>query len=506
MRRLPRVLPAVLALALVIPMLGCAAGEPEADEVPTVIGAWEYSTTSAAVRAEILKAEYRWEMRDQQGAHDHAKAAIALDPLYGYAYLLAAVTAPGFEDLRANLRRAIENSAGASPAERLLIESAQKSFDGDAEGELEAIRALVALDESNPRGHYVLGWMLYSRNRDLEARDAFRRAIELAPDFAAAHASLGYNYVIEQPVDFAAAEPHVQRALELVPEEPYAHDMLGDLRRAEGRLAEAREAYTRQAELDTTKALPYSQRGHVYTFMGDYAAARSDFARARDKGVGNEPAVWARYLAYTHVYQGQPEVALDSIQSSLAQFEGWNLSSIEGQRIAALQDIVVLALELDRLDLARTALAERSQIMRARAEQTGTAEFRAGTESTIAFWEGYLAARAGEHRTALAKADEAIRLVASQRDPRRNEYAHAVMGVVAQREGRHAEAVAHFEQSDHDNPWVEYELALALEGAGRTDEAMALFRRIADFRFNNLVVALVKPLAQARVAQVAQAN
>ena len=500
MRR--RSVPVLLGLTLLVPPLlaGCAAGEPEADQVPEVIGAFPYSTTSAEVRAEILRAEHRFDMFDNQGAYRHAQKAIALDPLYGYAYYLAAVAAPGPEDYRANLRRAIENSGGASEEERLLIEAEQKKFDGDAEGQRQALEALVALDPENPRAHAVMGFYLYGQNRDIDSRASFRRALELAPDFAAAHLALAQSLVQEAPNDFEAAETHVARLQELVPHEPSSQDALGDLRRAQGRLAEARDAYTRQAELDTAKALPFGQRGHVNTFLGDYQAARADYARARDKGTRNEPAFYARYIAYTHVFAGEPDVALDSLRSALPQLEAWNVSSLTDQRIATVSDIQFLAMEMGRFDVAREALAQGIPLRRQQAEETGSAEFTARMEHNIALWEGYLAFYEGDDATALARADEAVRLVAGQSDPRRNEYAHTLMGLVALRQGRTAEAVRHLEQGNLDDPWTEYQYALALEAAGRAEEAMERFRSIADFRFNNLSVALVQPAAQRKVA------
>lgn len=505
MRRLfPRSL-AVLLLAVPL-FVGCAAGEPEAEDVPTVIGAPQYSTTSAQARAAILRAEDRFDLGDNRGAYRHALDAISIDPLWGYAYLLANWTAPTFEDRRAHLRRAIENSSGASDEERLLIEATQRDFDGDREGALTTLRQLIALDESNPRGHLNYGWAMFERNRDEEARAAFRRAIELAPDFASAHWSLAFNLVTEAPTDFAAAEPHVQRLLELKPSEPGSYDMLGDLRRGQGRLAEARDAYTRQAELDTTRALPYGQRGHTNTFLGDYAAARSDFARARDKGEDNEPSFYTRYLAYTYVFEGRSDVAMDSLQSLLANIDGMQLASRDDERANTLIDVIVLAGHRGDAATARAAGDQVWPIWRARAEATGTPEARAQTESDVAFWQGWIEFVAGNDAAALEKAREAMRLVADLRDPRKNESAHAIMGWVALRQGRADEAVAHFEQSNMDQPYVEYHYAKALEAAGRMEDAMRVYREVADFRFNSLTVAIVKPLAQARIAQAGAAR
>ena len=500
MRRFPRV-SAALALGLLPVVSGCAAGEPEAAEVPDVIDAFEYSTTSAQARAEVLRAEDRWDNDATRAAYAHAQAAIALDPMWGYAYLLASQTAPGFEDGRAHLRRAIENSGGATPAERLLIEAAQRGFDGDADGELESIDALVALDETNARAHVVRGWAYVGRDRDAEARTEFRRAIELEPDMEVGYWALVFNLITEQPVDFAGAEAPMARLLELEGDEAGVHDLYGDLLRARGDLAEARDEYTRSFELDSTRAVALQQRGHVNTFLGDYESARADYAAARDAGVDNEPASFARYLAYTHIYAGEHRIALDSLQSIMGQLEGWGVASVQGQSIATLQEIIPLASWIGDMDAARAALARVTPIMRARAAETGTPEFAAQTDGNIAFWSGFVAAHAGEYDAALEFARQAMTAVENQRNPRRNEGAHGLMGFVALRQGDYAEAVSHFEQSSRDNHWIRYQHALALEGAGRNAEALDIFRTLAEVRFNNLGVALVKGPSAQKVAE-----
>ncbi len=72
--------------------------------------------------------------------------------------------------------------------------------------------------------------------------------MDLGPNWGLAHLTYGTNYVTE-PRDLARAEEHILLGQKLWPDKAVTYDLLGDLRRAQGRLEEAAAAYTRQIEL-----------------------------------------------------------------------------------------------------------------------------------------------------------------------------------------------------------------------------------------------------------------
>lgn len=506
MRRFHRALPVALAFAFVPLLGGCAAGEPVDGELPDVPGMFQLSSSSAAVQAEIVRAHHALNMSRQADAYDHAQTAIELDPLYGYAYLVAAWAAPSFSDFRSHLRRAIENSATTNDPERALIEATQKGFDADPEGALEIEERLLASDESNPLFHLLVARRLAGLNRTEEARAAARRALELAPDYGGALTWLGVNLTTRQPTDYGEAERLLRRAIELLPDEPFPHDYLADLHRVQGRLAEAVEGYTRAMEMDTSRASSFlGQRGHSYSFMGDYPAARRDYQSAAEKSVTDEegggPNWWTRQAGYTYIYEGDIEAALAELDRALAIAEASTGARAADDRIVTLWEIFLLNGHARRVAAAEEAVRRLEPLARARAAEVGTEEFSKLVERNIANAEGWLALWRGDYAETRARAREAMRIVAEMPDPRRYETAHELMGHADLAEQRYAQAVGHFEQANPNDLYVLYYHALALEGAGRTDEARALFQRVADYRFSNLTTALVKPLAQQRLAQ-----
>ncbi len=89
-------------------------------------------------------------------------------------------------------------------------------------------------------------------------------------------------------------------------------------------------------------------------------------------------------------------------------------------------------------------------------------------------------------------------IVEPSTDPEKNEPAHALLGYTHLWQGNYDEAVTHFEQANPNNIYVNYHHALALEGAGRQEEAEQLFQKVANWNFNSASLALVRADAIAK--------
>ncbi|MEV4616166.1 tetratricopeptide repeat protein [Kitasatospora sp. NPDC049258] len=132
-----------------------------------------------------------------------------------------------------------------------------------------------------------LGEALRRLGRDREALVHLDRALEAGPDNAFA---LGTKGQVLRASDKVEAERHLRRALELDSTLNWAHTELGELLRAEGRLAEALESYTAATDLAPQDAWAWGCRGATeYTLTRDDEAAAS-LARAIDL---NDTYAWA---------------------------------------------------------------------------------------------------------------------------------------------------------------------------------------------------------------------
>lgn len=501
MKRASRTLVAIAPLLLLV---GCQQEEAGRMEIAAmaadVVMKMPVTTASDEAMQEFMHGQRAFDVERTLDANEHFKKAVELDPDFCLAYLNVAWTAPSLDEYRTNLQMAAEHSEGASEAERLLVEYTQKAFDRDREGQTQVAQRLVEVEPSSPRAWLTLAEIQATLNQTSEARASLTRALELAPEFVPAHIALVNSYLFVEPKDYSAAEEHAQRVVQAEPEEMVSYDYLGDVYRAQNELEQARDAYTRAAELDPESGLPLQQRGHVNAFLGDYDAARADYDAAIALGKENEKASYGQYRAMVSVYAGEPEAAIGEFMELARAIDGMDIPNALGQKITALTNAAVIALEHRLFPELDAALEQRTALMMERMEEVGTDEFRRGQLGNIALVDGWAAAFKGDYATALAKVEEYRGLVEPDRNPRKDEGAQYLLGMVEQLQGNHQEALAHFEQLPPVDPYLNYQRAVALEALGETERAMEIYEELARYNFSDVNYALVRADAIAKVS------
>ena len=212
-----------------------------------------------------------------------------------------------------------------------MIQMVRQDMDGNIEGALASAQALTEEAPESPYAWAMLAEVQSDLNQHAEARQSMARAIEIAPSMVGPHIALANSYMFDTPKDLAQAETHIRRAIDLAPDETLPHDLLGDLYRNQGRFEEARDAYTEAlAHASDDDGEPYSQRGHVSSFLGDFDAARADFARAMDADPNNAP--YAMYHALVSVYAGEPEAAIEEMKAYAGKIDEMDMDNPLGAK------------------------------------------------------------------------------------------------------------------------------------------------------------------------------
>jgi Flp pilus assembly protein TadD len=132
--------------------------------------------------------------------------------------------------------------------------------------------------------------VLVQSGRPEEAVDAFREALAREPDFAEAHANLGWTLLGERRLD--EAERHLEEAARLSPDDARVLRNLGKLREAQGDLSRAAACYRRALEADPDAAGAHNDLGVLLAHIGDRPQALDELRHAVRLEPGN-----AAYLA-----------------------------------------------------------------------------------------------------------------------------------------------------------------------------------------------------------------
>ena len=165
---------------------------------------------------------------------------------------------------------------------------------------IEAGQRVIELNPSPPASIYLgLGAAMARQGQFMEAADMARAALELEPESAIAHSTLGQASAAAE--DWDAAESSFRRAVELDPNTARAHAGLADIYFARDEYEAAVQAATAALGLNDQLTAAYGIRGLANNALGNQAEAYGDLAMAITVNA-NDPAA---NLAFAQVYEAQ---------------------------------------------------------------------------------------------------------------------------------------------------------------------------------------------------------
>jgi tetratricopeptide (TPR) repeat protein len=489
-----RLAAAIPVLAIMVALGACAKPQSVTSQGSVAAQDIRVTTASDEARSHYLAGERLLDVGRPQEANAHFRKAVELDSTFAYGYLGIAQSAASTQEFKANLDAAARHIEGKSEGEKLLLEINRTFLTNNAEQTLELAQKLTQTHPNSPRAWLVLGNAQQALNQHAAARESYQRALALDRNMYAARTALAFSYYTFEPRDLGQAKQHADLAVASAPEEAKSHEFLGDTYRAMNQLEQARDAYAMAVQKDSTLGVARLKMGHINSFLGNYADARTSYDAAVASAKEANKVTFANFRAFTHVHAGDARAALNE----LAQVERSAVRSgipehqVGGARIFTLTNAAIIALHTGMTREAELIINQLKSVVRADAARVGDAAYTRQQEAQLLAWESQLAARKGDFAAATSKAEEHKKLVEGDRNPRRLETYHSLLGLVELRKGNHAAAVEHYRQANLTDPYTRYHLALALEGAGQAEEAKRIFAEVGAYNFNSVGFALVR--------------
>ena len=192
---------------------------------------------------------------------------------------------------------------------------------GNRDKAIEAFRHAVEADATSAAAYAGLADAFLSKDGltpDVQwvrqATEAAARALELNPDLALGHASMGAAQLRAKQPD--EARKSIDRALDLDPRNVAALLSLGDYYRAKSDLAQAEAAYRRAVAVDGNNWVTHSALGQSFYMQAKYHAAASSWEEADRKAPDNVLVLRNVGAAYHMI--GRRDEAASALQRALA--------------------------------------------------------------------------------------------------------------------------------------------------------------------------------------------
>ena len=421
-------------------------------------------------------------------------------PEFVGSWIMLGNTALSGEQFVKATRRAEQLAASGTEGEQLWAAINMSFVTNDTVEGLRLGKKLVDTYPNAPRAWILYSGLLGGESRHGEARVAAEKAIKLAPDQAVSHNNLAFSYLYNDPKDFTKAEEHFRHGIEIDPDEDNYWVNLGDVHRAMGDLDAARSDYSRALELDAENSVAAVKRGHVNSFLGNYDEARADYDTGVAAGQEGSKSTLANYRAFVNLHAGDHQAAVDELKLELDRIDTLEMPGDQevGARIFLLTNIADICFNYSLLDEAADAVEKLSAALAEAGTNSGDEDYARQQAATAVFWQGKLAARQGDYAAARAHAEEFAALLANDDNTRKLEPYHELLGLVALQQDDYDLAIEHYRQAnlstspgagDVKNTFM---LAMALRGAGQSQEADKLLRDVANWNFNSAWFAMLR--------------
>lgn len=449
------------------------------------------TTSSNEAKSSFSQGMQFIDLGEGKKAREAFQKALQQDPKLAIAYIYIASLAPTPQEFASNLSKAKENLANASEWEKLFYDYTESFLTNDLDKRLKTAQTMVAKFPDMARSHELLG-ETYAASKDYaRARQNYEKAIAVEPSWPGGYSALAISYLFENPRDFKMAEKNAAKLTQLAPNSAGAQILLGDTYRAQNELQKARDAYAKAVQLDPDSPEALYKRGHAYTFLGDYEKARADYQQAGSLDV--VPTFALESIAYTYLYQGEPAKALQVLMDEADKInQQVDASKATAAKFELLTSAAMIAFHMNDGQKLQSIVDKMEPLSDEIGNSMGAEEARINQKSTMLLWKGIEKTMNKDFMNAMAKAEEMKTTLEPIQNPRKLEDYEALMGYINYQQKKYKDAITHFEKSDMLNMYNKYWLAKAYEAAGKKEKAMAIYKEIANYNFNNIGYALIR--------------
>jgi tetratricopeptide (TPR) repeat protein len=491
-------LTALFSLVILVSLSGCQSGGQEnVDQDASVSKDIPVTTNSKEAETAFRKGLDVWDLGNSQDAHKHFKDAMEKDPELAMAILFEGITSGSSEGFGKGLVMAKSKLEGASDFEKQMVDYVETFANGDAVAQLAIAKKMAAEYPDIARCRLNLGNSFWGRNKIEMSRASFKKATEINPDWAPGYDALANSYLFAEPKDLTKAESYAVKLVEMVENNPSAHITLGDCYRGQNKLEKARDAYANAIKVGANDFQPYYKKGHANTFLGNFEEARSDFQKGREYDENKDVS----FEAYTYLYAGETDKALDWMEGQLAQVESLGISAerLTDGKLDMINQCAWMAFHQGKTDKLAALKELMIPLSKEEAEGVGTDAAMIDHEASMLFWDALISAANGNSDVAMASLEKMKSTLDPINDSRKLEGYHFASGYNLLQNKDYDGAINQLEQANPDWVYNQYLLAKANEMAGNEEQANELYLKISQNNFNSVHNANIRNEVRAKV-------
>jgi len=460
----------LLFLFLVIP--GCAQKET-IDKIPV-------TSSSAEAKEEFYKGRDLFDKLRAQNSLQYFDEAIEKDKDFALAYYYSALASPTAKKFFEQIDNAVAHSDKVSEGEKLVILAAQAAAYGSPAKQKEYLTRLVELYPNDERAHTLLGTFYFGQQQYDDAVMQLKKATETAPDYSAPYNMLGYS--LKNLGKYDDAEKAFEKYTKLIPDDPNPYDSYGELLMKAGKYEESIAQYKKALSIDPNFVASHVGISNNYNYLGKYDDARSQLQKlysiARNDG---EKRLALFSMAVSYLDEGNTDMAIKQIEKEYEIAEQINDAASMSGDLNAIGNILFEAGKYDE------ALSNYEKSVKAIEESNLSEEVKENTRSFALYNESRVALMKNDLTIAKVKSKEFGEKANSANNTFQKWLYHELEGSIALKEKNYNKAEEELKQSNMQNPYTYYRLALVYKAKNDKEDAKTQCEKAINFNsLNNL--------------------
>jgi tetratricopeptide (TPR) repeat protein len=452
------------------------------------------STTSDEAKEAFLQGRNLFEKLRIQESRRHFEQAVSKDPNFALGYFFLANSQPtpkGFFEYR---EKAVSLADKASEGERLWILGAQAATTGNPAQQGELYKKLCEVYPNDERAHTLLGTYYFGLQDYPQAIEQYEKAAKINPEYSQLYNQLGYSYRFLEK--YEEAENAFKKYVELIPDDPNPYDSYAELLMKIGRYDESIPKYQEALKVNPNFVASHIGIATNLNFKGKYEEGRQQLQKlydmARDDGE-RRAAYFAMAVSYAD--QGNLEEAMNMIKKQYEIAEKINDAA------AMSGDLVAMGKLLMEKGGYEKALEKYQKATTVVQESNLSDAVKANNKRFSLYNLAYADLRQNDMKTAKAKAEELRKAAYDINNRFLIRLAHQISGMIALEEKQFDKALEELQQASQQNPYNLYRMALAYEGKGDRDQAIEMYKKVANQNtLNSMNYAFVRNQAKQKVA------
>ena len=422
--------------------------------------------------------------------------AVEKDPEFAMANLYLAQVQPtnvGFFQYLEKAKKAAEN---ASEAEKLWIMSVEAGVSGLPMKQKEYLDKLVVLCPRDERVYNLIGTHYFATQEWEKAVEAYNKSVDINPNFSQPYNQLGYAYRFLGKYD--NAEKVFRKYIELIPNDPNPYDSYAELLLKMGRYEESIVNYKKALEQNPSFANSFIGIATDLNMLGKYEEARAKLDELLQNARNDGERRFAIFtMAVSYADEGNYVKTLEMFDKNLA------IASVNGDATAKSADLANMGnVYLEMGDFEKANVMFKSSLKEV-LDSDRSDDIKDNAKRISLFNDGWVAMKQKDFPRAKEQADAFMKEVSAINNPNQIKLGHQLNGMIALAMQDYTTALSELEQSNLQNPYNYYRMALAYMGMGDNEKMIECAKKAADFNgLANLQLSFIRTKAKAMMAMM----